>query len=227
VKQNKLEVLTGRLDYPFQDIHLLECALSHRSYGKTNNERLEFLGDSIVNFIIAGELYRRFPKATEGELSRLRAHLVKEDALANLAKDFNLSDFLRLGRGEKMSGGHERVSILADALEAIIAAIYLDGGLMVCYQKVTAWYEPYFKELSLDNLYKDSKSLLQELLQGKQLPLPEYRLIKTEGSGHKQQFTVECKTALFDSAIQGVGHSRRKAEQQAAEQVLRAFDHES
>jgi len=204
----------------------LERALSHRSYGKDNNERLEFLGDSIVNFIIANELYHRFHNAQEGQLSRLRANMVKGDTLAELAQEFDLSEYLLMGFGELRSGGAANVSILADAVEAIIGAIYLDSSMDVCYQAVRAWYDKRLNDLSLDAVYKDPKSLLQELVQSKQKSLPEYRLVAVTGQEHQQHFTVECSVALLDNPIAGEGSSRRRAEQEAAQNVLEAMRHE-
>lgn len=225
MKTGQYDKLMQKLGHSFHDVRLLEDALSHRSFGRNNNERLEFLGDSIVNFVVASLLYQRFPKATEGQLSRLRAHLVKEESLMELAKTFHVGDFLRLGPGEIKSGGAHRASILADAFEAIIGAIYMDAGMDVCYQCIERWHQEKLAHLSLESVNKDPKSLLQELLQAKQLPLPEYKLIKLKGEEHNQLFVVECKNALLGTPVLAEGGSRRKAEQQAAELVLRTLQH--
>lgn len=219
---NDLDKLMNSIQYNFRNLALLELALCHRSFGKQNNERLEFLGDSLLNFIIASELYKQFPTAKEGQLSRLRSYLVCEAALAEVAQKFELGPALRLGTGEKKSGGAERPSILADAVEALIGAIYLDGGLKECYTRVTGWYKEHLACLSLNNeVYKDSKSRLQELLQSQKYPLPKYRLIGMKGEEHHQVFIIECRNALLDHPIMAEGTSRRKAEQKAAELVLK------
>ena len=212
--------LEKALGYSFQKTELLKKALAHRSYGKENNERLEFLGDSLLNFIIAEDLFNRFPKAVEGELSRLRATLVKGETLAKIALKLKLGPYLLLGSGELKSGGEHRNSILADALEAVIAAIYLDTGLEVCRQCVLAWLKEELAYVSPDRIIKDPKSTLQEYIQSRQLPLPEYRLVATSGKEHEQVFTVECLVALLDHSVVGVETSRRRAEQQAAANAL-------
>jgi len=222
----KLDQLMERIGYQFKDESLLKMALSHRSTGKVNNERLEFLGDSVVNFVTASELYKRFSKAKEGQLSRLRANLVKGETLAQLAQEFELGTCLRLGPGEMKSGGSERISILADCLEAIIGAIYLDSNMSTCYKRVTSWYQSRLDSLSLDAVHKDPKSLLQEIVQGKQLPLPKYKLISVEGQEHEQKFIVECSIALLNQPVRGEGTSRRRAEQAAAADVLKVLQNE-
>ena len=224
IMDNKFAQLMHKIKYDFADISLLNTALSHRSCGKTNNERLEFLGDSLVNFIVAYELFKRFPSAQEGELSRLRAFLVKGETLAAIAKEFDLSQYIRLGGGELKSGGAYRISILADAVEAIIGAIFLDSDLETCYAKVAEWYQDRINELSLEEVYKDPKSLLQELVQSKQLPLPEYNLIKIIGKEHQQKFIIECIVKLLDKPVKGEGTSRRKAEQAAASAALEELE---
>lgn len=221
----KFAQLMHKINYEFKDVSLLNTALSHRSCGKTNNERLEFLGDSLVNFITAHELFKHFPSAQEGELSRLRAFLVRGETLALIAKEFDLSKYICLGSGELKSGGAYRVSILADAVEAIIGAIFLDSDLEVCYAKVAEWYQNRIDGLSLEEVYKDPKSLLQELVQAKQLPLPEYNLVKIVGKEHQQKFIVECKINLLDKPCFGEGTSRRRAEQAAASAVLEELRH--
>lgn len=225
IMENKFAQLMDKIKYDFTDVSLLSTALSHRSCGKTNNERLEFLGDSLVNFIAAHELFKRFPSAQEGELSRLRAFLVRGETLAAIAKEFNLSQYIRLGSGELKSGGAYRVSILADAVEAIIGAMFLDSDLETCYAKVAEWYQERIDGLSLEEVYKDPKSLLQELVQAKQLPLPEYHLVKIVGKEHQQKFIIECFVKLLDKPCKGEGTSRRRAEQAAANAVLEELRH--
>ncbi len=216
----KLNSLMKKIDYKFNDEALLSLALSHRSFGKNNNERLEFLGDSLLNFVVASELFTQFPTAKEGQLSRLRANMVREDTLAEIGMSFSLSNYIMLGVGEVKSGGAFRASIVADAVEAIIGAIYLDSSLDACYKCVKAWYEDRISVLSLSDVIKDPKSRLQELLQAHQMPLPEYNIVETKGQEHEQIFVVECKTALLDHAVHAEGASRRKAEQEAAEKML-------
>lgn len=219
VKQN-LTLLCQRLGYNFQDAALLKAALSHRSVRGVNNERLEFLGDSLVNFIIAEELYKQLPTAKEGELSRLRANLVKGEMLAELAREFNLGDYLHLGPGELKSGGFRRSSILADAVEALIGAIYLDGSIEICRQCVLSWFAPRMKQESLQSYIKDAKTKLQESLQAKGYNLPDYEVLAIEGEAHEQTFYVRCTVAEFNIYAEGVGSSRRKAEQEAAKKLL-------
>ncbi len=216
--------LSKDLGYTFKDSAWLELALTHRSMGATNNERLEFLGDSILNFVVAQELYTRFGTASEGQLTRMRAHFICEDMLSVLAKACNLGKYIILGAGEQRSGGHQRASILADALEAIIGAIYLDSGsdLRIVQSVVLKWYGDKFEAFNDKKLQnsKDPKTVLQELLQAKKLHLPEYNIIKVDGDRHDQTFYIECKVVLLPGPVQGIGSSRRKAEQMAAEQVL-------
>ncbi|OGT31118.1 MAG: ribonuclease III [Gammaproteobacteria bacterium RIFCSPHIGHO2_12_FULL_35_23] len=212
--------LEKTIGYSFQQQELLKRALAHRSYGKQNNERLEFLGDSLLNFIVAEDLFKRFPDAVEGELSRLRATIVKGETLAKIALKLKLGSHLLLGSGELKSGGERRNSILADALEAIIAAIYLDAGLEICRERVLEWFVQELANISPDRIIKDPKSTLQEYLQSKQLPLPEYYLVATSGKEHEQIFTVECRVALLNHPVAGIETSRRRAEQQAASNAL-------
>lgn len=212
--------LARRLGHHFNDESLFELALTHRSCGKRNNERLEFLGDSILNFIVAADLFQRFPSAREGQLSRLRALMVKGETLSEIARELGLGDYLRLGSGELKSGGFRRDSILADAVEAIIGAIYLDAGLDVTEKFILAWYEKRLDDLDLDGSIKDSKTRLQEFLQSRRLDLPEYELVSVEGEAHAQTFNIECHTALLEKPTQGQGHSRRQAEQNAAKVAL-------
>ncbi|WP_420820183.1 ribonuclease III [Salinicola halophilus] len=210
-----------RIGYEFRDRTRLELALTHRSVGGGNNERLEFLGDSIVNFVIGEALFERFPAAREGQLSRLRAGLVKGQTLAVVAREFDLGECLRLGSGEMKSGGHRRDSILADALEAVIGAIYLDAGMDVARSRVLAWFETRLEAIDLHNTQKDPKTRLQEFLQSRQQALPRYEVTLVEGEAHAQTFSVECHVAMLgDEPTLGEGTSRRLAEQQAAEVAL-------
>jgi len=218
------EKLEKTLGYTFNNADLIKQALSHRSCGKKNNERLEFLGDSLLNMMIAEALYQRFPQAMEGQLSRLRANLVRGETLAKVSMGFELGPHLLLGPGEMKSGGERRASILADTLEAIIAAIYLDSSFEVCRDRVLAWFSSYLAEVSPDNIVKDPKSTLQEYLQSRQLSLPEYELVETTGKEHKQQFKVACKVDLLTEPVEGMGSSRRRAEQQSAENVLEVLE---
>jgi ribonuclease-3 len=217
---SKLARLSRILGYEFNDQKLLELALTHRSLGAHNNERLEFLGDSIVNFAIAHALYQRFPQAQEGQLSRLRASLVSRQALASLAKDFQLGDYLKLGQGELKSGGFRRDSILADALEAIICAIFLDSDISTCQHLVQGWYQSRLAGLSIEQNPKDAKTRLQEHLQAKRRALPSYVISQIQGQDHDQTFTVECRLTNPELTTQGQGGSRRHAEQQAAAAML-------
>jgi len=217
-------VLERRIGHRFKDPALLAQALTHRSFGSPHNERLEFLGDGVIGCVIAEELYARFPEIAEGELSRLRASLVREAALAGVARAIGLSAFLRLGEGEVSSGGAERSSILADALEAAFGAVFLDGG----YDAVRACVRRTFGE-ALEQLdprlpAKDAKTRLQELLQGRRQQLPEYRVIGTEGAAHKQVFEVECIAGDLGLRATGNGSSRRRAEQQAAANLLKQIE---
>lgn len=217
---NPLNIFSRRLGHHFADPALLELALTHRSVGGDNNERLEFLGDSIVNFVIAEALFQRFPAAREGQLSRLRARLVKGQTLAELAREMQFGDYLSLGSGEMKSGGHRRESILADAVEAVIGAIYLDAGMETVRVRVLAWYAARLEAISLQDTQKDPKTRLQEFLQSRQLPLPRYEVVAVEGEAHDQTFTVECHTDYLAEHTTGIGSSRRHAEQQAAAQAL-------
>ncbi|ADE13901.1 ribonuclease III [Nitrosococcus halophilus Nc 4] len=215
-----LRRLCGKLGYRFTEPALLRCAITHRSAAKENNERLEFLGDSILNFLIAEFLYIRFPKAQEGKLSRLRATLVKGETLAELARELEIGDHLILGPGELKSGGYRRTSILADAFEAVIGAVYLDGGLEACRKLVASLYEDRLEALTSEVLLKDPKTRLQEYLQARQLPLPDYRVSAVRGEAHDQVFQVECIINDTFPSVVGTGRSRRKAEQDAATQAL-------
>ena len=212
------------LGYTYKDVTLLELALTHRSCGKRNNERLEYLGDSILNFVIANALFHKFPEAKEGEMSRLRAKLVKGETLAVIGREWGLGDYLRLGSGELKSGGYRRDSILADAVEAIIGSIHEDVGFDEASSFVLAHFEKRLDELDLQTSIKDSKTRLQEFLQSRRKPLPEYQLDKVEGDAHDQTFFISCNVALLSTPTKGVGSSRRQAEQEAAKAALKALD---
>lgn len=220
-----LYLLSKKIGYSFKKIELFKAALTHRSVRGSNNERLEFLGDSIVNFIIAEALYTRLPFAKEGELSRLRANLVKGETLAELARELNLGHYLNLGPGELKSGGFRRESILADAIEAVIAAIYLDGGISECQQCVLKWYTERLQQQALQLYIKDAKTKLQEYLQSKGLELPNYEVISIQGEAHEQTFHVSCVVASLAVKAEGGGSSRRKAEQEAAKNLLALLEH--
>ena len=212
--------LTKRLTYKFVETNLLTQALTHRSYSAQNNERLEYLGDGALNFIIANQLYQRFPALDEGDLSRLRAQLVKEATISEIALSLNLGDALKLGEGELKSAGWRRPSILADALEAIIGAVYLDGGFAAAEALVLNLYAEKLNTIDPKVIDKDPKSLLQELLQGKKVAVPEYAVVHTGGEAHAQVFIVECFIQKMDIRTVGEGTSRRIAEQKAAQLAL-------
>jgi ribonuclease-3 len=211
------------LGYEFRDPEWLALALTHRSVsGSRNNERLEFLGDAILNFVIADFLFRQFPAEKEGRLSRLRASLVKQEALAVLARDLKLGDHLKLGPGELKSGGFRRESILADTVEAILGAIYRDcGDMRRCGELVLAWYGDRLDQVGQDAVIKDSKSRLQEFLQGRRFPLPVYTVVDIQGEAHNQFFHVTCQVPGLEAPTTGRGPSRRHAEQEAAAVALR------
>jgi ribonuclease-3 len=213
-------VLQQALGHEFADPELLVMALTHRSAGSKNNERLEFLGDSIINHIVADALYQRFPRAREGDLSRMRASLVKGDTLAELARELQLGEYLLLGPGERKSGGYRRSSILADTLEALAGAILLDAGYEHCRDSVLRWFGSRLDQLAAGAVDKDAKTRLQEYLQGRGNPLPEYELVAVEGDDHDQQFSVACRLSRPQLVVQGSGSSRRKAEQAAARDAL-------
>ena len=217
---NSLLKLSQRLGYTFRDEQLATLALTHRSKAGHNNERLEFLGDSILNFVIAEDLFRRFPTAKEGKLSRLRAKMVKGQTLAFVAREFELGDFLLLGSGEMKSGGHRRDSILADTVEAIIGAMYLDSGLDVVRERILAWYADRLDALTLEDPIKDPKTRLQEYQQAQRSSLPKYTVLSVEGPTNEQVFTIECVIPEQADAVVAIGGSRRAAEQAAAQQML-------
>jgi ribonuclease-3 len=217
----KLDKFQTILDYHFKQPDLLEQALTHRSYSRNkNNERLEFLGDSVLNLVISQYIYEREPGADEGDLSRIRSSLVNEEALARVARDLGLGDFIYLGGGELKSGGFRRASILSDTLEAIIGAIYLDSGFDKARDTVLVLYRNYLRNLPDTDTLKDAKTQLQEYLHSKQLDLPEYKVIKTTGKSHDQVFTVSCRVTSLQVQSNGTGSSRKKAEQNAAKKML-------
>jgi len=215
-----LSPLIERIGHRFSDEVLLGRALTHRSVGGDNNERLEFLGDAVLSLVISEELYRRFPKAAEGQLSRLRASLVKGDTLASLARSLSLGELIELGSGELKSGGHRRASILADALEAVIGALYLDGGLPAARGWVLDLFDERLAQCDPDAVLKDPKTRLQEWLQAQGRPLPAYHVERIEGEAHAQTFVVQCEVTGLRQPTRGVAGSRRKAEQEAARQAL-------
>lgn len=208
--------LQRKLGYSFAQASLLQQALTHRSHSTQHNERVEFLGDSVLNCAIAQELYQRFADLKEGELSRLRANLVRQETLAELAQDLELGTYLRLGEGELKSGGFRRPSILADGLEALFGAVFLDGGFVAAQDVVRRLYASLLERLDPQTLGKDPKTLLQELLQARKLPLPQYAVVATKGAAHQQQFQVECQIPQLEIRTTGFGASRRIAEQEAA-----------
>jgi len=210
-------VLGNKFGYVFRQPKLLQRALTHRSYAPEHNERMEFLGDSILGCVIAKYLYSNYPQLSEGELSRLRSSLVREETLVILAQQIDLGSHLKLGEGELKSGGFRRPSILADALEALFGAVLLDSGFNEAEQAVLRLYVPYLETIDVQTLGKDAKTLLQEFLQGKRLPLPVYTIIAMQGEAHEQLFQVECAIPTLKISTRGTGTSRRNAEQQAAQ----------
>ena len=214
------ETLCRLLGYQFDNPELLIAALTHRSAGSGNNERLEFLGDAVLAYHISIELYRRFPEANEGELSRMRSTLVKGETLAVLAQKIGLGDYLRLGPGELKSGGFRRESILADAFEALLGAIFLDGGRDKAQDFIERYFNVLLDDASPKDILKDPKTRLQEFLQSRRFPLPDYTVTNTHGNAHQQLFTVQCQVKPLKIAVTGRGSSRRKAEQAAAEATL-------
>ena len=216
--------MTDPITHRFRSPELLQQALRHRSAGSPHNERLEFLGDALVNLVVAEALYERWPKADEGTLTRARASLVRESSLAELARRLQLGDRLELGPGEMKSGGHRRDSILADAVEAIIGAVHLDAGFEACRAMVLGWFEASLDELPTGKAEKDPKTRLQEWLQGRQLPRPNYRLLATTGDDHARVFLVACETTDPPLEEQAEASSLRAAEQLAAERVLATLE---
>lgn len=215
-----LERLCRRLNYQFKKSAYLKQALTHCSAGKDNYERFEFVGDSILSFVIANELFYRFPLQSEGQLSRLRSFLVRGDTLAELAKEINLGDFLFLGQGELKSGGFRRASILADALEAVFAAVFFDGGIDEAKKVILKLYQPRLEDPHLNDCLKDAKTQLQEYLQAEKIALPDYVLTRVDGNEHDQMFYVTCTVHAVQQETFGDGATRRKAEQLAAKAML-------
>lgn len=221
-----LDALQTALDYKFKNVELLALALTHRSAGRSHNQRLEFLGDAALGLIMAEVLYQRLPDSPEGELSQVRASLVNRSSLAAIARKLDLGNKIVLGLGEQKSGGHQRDSILGDALEAIFGALFLDGGIEVCR---TCIYELFDNQLApgeeqlLINC-KDAKTRLQEMMQGRALSLPLYEVIDIRGDEHQQEFEMSCFIPLLKTAVVGKGRSRREAEQQAAQRALDILD---
>jgi len=224
INPHNLARLTKKLGYEFNEPTLLVQALTHRSAKGAHNERLEFLGDSILGFVIAEALFDKFPKHDEGDLTRMRSSLVKGVTLAEVARDFDLGECLILGPGELKSGGHRRESILEDAIEAIIGAVYLDSNIERCKALILDWFEERLMVIKPGNEQKDPKTRLQEFLQGRKIPLPTYDVIDTSGQSHNQEFTVRCQTSVISEEVVAKGTSRRKAEQAAAQQILALID---
>jgi len=213
--------LYKELGYEFRDPGLLDTALTHRSFAKENYERLEFLGDAVLEYVISHELYHRYPLCNEGDLSRLRSSLVKGETLAEIAQRVAVGECLKLGPGELKSGGFRRTSILADAMEAIFGAISLDRGFEAARTVIMRLYQPCFAALpELDQL-KDPKTRLQEFLQSRKMPLPTYQIVREEGSKHSRIYVVQCEIPALPDLVEGKGSSRRKAEQAAAGEAFR------
>ena len=221
-----LPALAARLGHSFNQPSLLRQALTHRSHGGVNNERLEFLGDSVLNCAVATLLYQCFPQLPEGDLSRLRSHLVREASLCELAITLELGPHLLLGEGELRSGGAKRPSVLADAMEAVIGATYLDAGYAAAENLVSRLYENRLTGLDPTTLGKDPKTLLQEYLQGRKIALPQYTVLATEGEAHCQTFRIECSIPVLSLRAQGEGSSRRAAEQLAAQAAYEKIAHD-
>lgn len=215
-----LEALQQRLGYRFKQASLLTRALTHRSHGADHNERLEFLGDAVLNLTISRLLYDRFSGSDEGDLTRVRAHLVREESLHRVALALRVPDVLKLSEGEARGGGAQRPSILADATEALLGAVYLDGGDAAAHALVRQLFGELIDTTTIDNWRKDAKTELQELLQAKRLPVPSYRIVATHGQAHAQTFDVEGTVPALQLACTGSGRSRRAAEQEAARQLL-------
>jgi ribonuclease III len=216
----RIDALQQRLGYQFEHTELLTRALTHRSVGAEHNERLEFLGDSVLNLAVSRLLFDRFGGSDEGDLTRVRAHLVREDSLHRLALALRLPEALRLSEGEARGGGAQRPSILADAMEAVIGAVYLDGGAEAAQALVTRLLGEVIAGTGIDNWGKDAKTELQEWLQARKLAVPTYRIVATRGQAHAQTFEVECSVPALDRAARGEGRSRRAAEQEAAQALL-------
>ena len=221
---DSLKKLENTISYRFRDLSLLHRALTHRSFDRSNNERLEFLGDSILNFVIAHFLYKDYRDSNEGELSRMRANLVSRTALAEIANKIQLSEYLKIGCGEAKTGGAQKSSILADALEAIFAAVYLDGDIKSAKNVIEKLYKNNMLTNDMLMIKKDSKTMLQEILQARRLKLPTYSLTKTSGKAHEQRFYIDCSVIELGISVLGKGTSRRAAEQDAARLALNVLE---
>lgn len=219
----RLVALQARLQHQFSNPALLNQALTHRSFSAEHNERLEFLGDSVLGLAVADLLYRGLRQLPEGDLSRVRANLVKQDTLHHLAVDLGLPEVIRLGDGEARSGGNKRPSILADALEAVLGAVYLDGGFAAAQALVQRLFKNFEIKPEMEAIGKDAKTELQEWLQARRLALPQYRVVATVGAAHKQTFDIECEIAQLNLAERGIGGSRRSGEQAAATAMLQTI----
>jgi len=219
-----IEKLCKKIGYSFNDNSLLLEALTHRSVGALNNERLEFLGDSVLNFVVAEQLFMRLPKASEGDLSRLRASVVKKESLVEIAKSLELGDYISLGSGELKSGGFRRESILADAVEAIIGAVLRSSGFDDCQQLILRLCKDKIDQTIVDGPEKDAKTLLQEYLQSRRYRLPEYTVVDISGKAHQQSFSVECHIKELEIQTSGYGRSRRIAEQEAAKKAIESIE---
>lgn len=224
MSRDNLSSLQKRLGHTFKDASLLRQALTHRSYASTHYERLEFLGDSILNCVVADCLYQRFNVLKEGDLSRVRAHLVKQDALETIARDLQVSGCMYLGEGELKSGGLERPSILADVVEALFGAVFLDAGFDKAHSVIAKLYEPLLASIDPTNAGKDPKTQLQERLQAQKLAVPKYDITRIDGAAHEQVFTVSCAIPSLQIQTEGVGHTRRIAEQNAASVAMAQMD---
>ncbi|MFT7558780.1 MAG: ribonuclease-3 [Flavobacteriales bacterium] len=221
-----LKPLEQSLGYSFNSRSLIERALSHRSYAKDNNERLEFLGDSLLNIFMAEAVYLKFPKASEGELSRLRSYLVKGETLAELAREHAVGDFLYLGEGELKSGGFRRSSILEDAIEALIGAVYLDSDIIICKQFVLQCFESRLTTLTMAYVEKDPKTRLQEYLQSRGKPLPRYRILQETGQSHIREYEVEVDIGVSYPRFSTIAPSKRAAEKEVAQMMLSHIENE-
>ncbi|QCI27174.1 ribonuclease III [Buchnera aphidicola] len=215
-----IKILQKTIGYFFKKKEILKQALTHCSASNKNNERLEFLGDSILSFIISHTLYKYFPDINEGDMSRMRAKLVKENTLSKIAREFQLGKYLTLGPGETKNGGHKRKSILANSVEALIGSIFLDSNIVIIENLILKWYSMRLKKIHPKYIRKDSKTKLQEYLQSKYLPLPKYIIIQVYGEAHNQLFTIQCKIKNIKEYTIGFGSSKRKAEQNAANAAL-------
>lgn len=218
--------LSQRLGYQFSNVELLQQALTHRSAAKQHNERLEFLGDAVLGMVVAQALFKRFPAVPEGKLTRMRSTLVKGDTLAELGREADVGELLKLGPGELKSGGQRRSSIIADAMEAILGAIYLEAGLDATAEVILRLWQSRIDKLDPNEHPKDAKTRLQEFLQSSKLPLPVYEVVDISGKDHDQTFVVHCQIESLGKPMKGTGSSRRKAEQQAARNALEKLDND-